>query len=336
MPLGILAGLVTCALWGLTFVAPRAVAPFTTWDLTVARYLVFGAMSAALMLHPRLRPRGLGPRRLVTGLLLGWVGYVAYFVAAAFAVRSAGAAIPPVVIGTMPVVLPVIANLRERALPWRRLALPLAAIAAGVALVDAAALAQAPPENREAVWLGTAFAGLALVIWIAYGLVNAAVMRAPDAPDGLRWTGIQGLGAALGCLPLLPLVSFGDGAPVSEREWQVFAAWALLMGVVGSWFATWSWMVAARRLPLALAAQLIVAETVFGLVYGFLFEARWPSAAEAAGCALQLGGVAAATLTFGRAARAAVAVTATPRPEPPAPAPFAAGCGAGRDTGAVR
>ncbi|MGI2031161.1 hypothetical protein ACRQ1B_02095 [Rhizobium panacihumi] len=37
MLIGILAGLGTCALWGLTFIAPRAVAPFTAWDLTVAR-----------------------------------------------------------------------------------------------------------------------------------------------------------------------------------------------------------------------------------------------------------------------------------------------------------
>jgi drug/metabolite transporter (DMT)-like permease len=42
MLLGIIAGLTTCALWGLTFVAPRAVTPFTAWDLTIARYCIFG------------------------------------------------------------------------------------------------------------------------------------------------------------------------------------------------------------------------------------------------------------------------------------------------------
>ncbi|MEH3147087.1 MAG: hypothetical protein PGN34_17450 [Methylobacterium frigidaeris] len=90
------------------------------------------------------------------------------------------------------------------------------------------------------------------------------------------------------------------------------------------------------RLPLALAAQLIVAETVFGLVYGFLFEGRWPTGAEAAGCALQLGGAAAATLLFTRNAGTAAVTGTTLRPEPQAPAPPAAGCGAGRDTAAAR
>jgi drug/metabolite transporter (DMT)-like permease len=52
-------------------------------------------------------------------------------------------------------------------------------------------------------------------------------------------------------------------------------------GGAGSWFATWCWVVASRRLPLALAAQLIVAETIFGLACGFMFEGRLPSTAEA-------------------------------------------------------
>jgi len=33
MLIGILAGLTTCALWGLTFIAPRAVDPASTLDL---------------------------------------------------------------------------------------------------------------------------------------------------------------------------------------------------------------------------------------------------------------------------------------------------------------
>ena len=62
MLLGILAGLATCALWGFTFVAPRAVEPFTAWDLTVARYGIFGLACALLMIGRRFRPTGIAPR----------------------------------------------------------------------------------------------------------------------------------------------------------------------------------------------------------------------------------------------------------------------------------
>jgi hypothetical protein len=59
------------------------------------------------------------------------------------------------------------------------------------------------------------------------------------------------------------------------------------------------WVVAARRLPLSLAAQLIVAETIFGLGYGFLFEARLlPTVTEATGAGLQIAGVCLAISVF--------------------------------------
>lgn len=298
MTTGIIAGLITCALWGLTFVAPRAVAPFTAWDLTVARYGVFGLICALLMLKRRFRPHDIGPRRAAIGLLLGGAGYTGYFVATAFGVQHAGATVPPVIIGTMPVFLAVLANLRDRSVPWRALALPLVLTGAGIAAVNIAALDAPGIANGAALAAGIFASVAALAIWVIYGLVNAAVMRAPDAPDAMGWTGLQGIGAGLGGLLLLPLVSMNPvDMPAAPGFWP-FAAWALLMGIAGSWLATWCWGIASRRLPLALSAQLIVAETVFGLLYGFLFEQRWPVAAEAAGALLQITGVCLAIMVF--------------------------------------
>ncbi len=300
MLLGIVAGLTTCALWGLTFVAPRAVTPFTAWDLTIARYGIFGLACLLLMIDRRFRPAGMAPTRLLTGLLLGGAGYVGYFVSAAFAVQFAGAAIPPVIIGTMPVFLAIIANFRDRSAPWQALALPLAMIVIGVAMVNVATISAADLAATTSITLGILASSVALVIWIIYGLVNAAVMRSADAPDGLQWTGLQGIGAAIGSLLLLPLASFDLADTVSRSEVFRFIGWALVMGLAGSWFATWCWVVASRRLPLALAAQLVVAETVFGLAYGFMFEGRLPSPAEAIGAALQLAGVCGAVAAFSK------------------------------------
>jgi drug/metabolite transporter (DMT)-like permease len=295
---GIIAGLTTCALWGLTFVAPRAVAPFSTWDLTIARYGIFGLACLLLMVDRRFRPVAIAPKRMVIGITLGGVGYVGYFVFAALAVQLSGAAIPPVIIGTMPVALAIIANLRDRSVAWSRLVLPLSLIALGVAIVNVATLQSADGAGAASAAWGILSSMAALVVWIVYGLVNSAVMRAPDAPDGLRWTGVQGIGAAMGSLMLLPFASFDLAQTASGPEILRFAGWALLMGLAGSWLATWCWALASSRLPLALAAQLIVAETVFGLVYGFWFEGRLPTASEGLGAALQVGGVSLAIAAF--------------------------------------
>ncbi len=298
MLLGIIAGLTTCALWGLTFVAPRAVVPFTAWDLTVARYGIFGLACLLLMVDRRFRPTAIAPSRLLIGLLLGGAGYVGYFVSAAFAVQLAGAALPPVIIGTMPVFLAIIANIRENSALWQALALPLVLIGIGVAIVNVATISAADVSNTTSIVLGILTSVAALAIWIVYGLANAAVMRAADAPDGLQWTGLQGIGAGIGSFLLLPLTSFRLTEMAPTFEFFRFIGWALVMGLIGSWFATWCWVVASRRLPLALSAQLMVAETVFGLAYGFMFESRLPSHAEAIGAALQVAGVCSAVAIF--------------------------------------
>jgi drug/metabolite transporter (DMT)-like permease len=287
MLIGILAGLATRALWGLTFIAPRAVEPFTAWDLTVARYGVFGLASALLMLHPRFRPTGIPRNRIAIGLSLGGLGYVGYFVCAAYAVKWAGAALPPLIIGTMPVIMALIANRREQVAEWRHLVLPLVMIGAGLLVVNMTTIAWARETGQDGALAGTIMAAAALVIWVAYGLVNGAVMRSADAPDALSWTGLQGLGAAIGSAALLPLTNFGE----TSAGLGNLIAWTFLMGLAGSWLATWFWVIASRNLPLTLAAQLIVAETIFGLLYGFVYEDRWPNLPEWIGCTLQITGV---------------------------------------------
>jgi drug/metabolite transporter (DMT)-like permease len=72
------------------------------------------------------------------------------------------------------------------------------------------------------------------------------------------------------------------------------------MGIVGSWVATWCWSVASEKLPLAITAQLIVAETVFGLIFGFIYEYRLPDLTEYIGGALQILGITTTLYLFAR------------------------------------
>lgn len=129
-----------------------------------------------LMADRRIRPIGIARSRLLIGLLLGGAGYVGYFISVAFAVQLAGAAAPPAVIGTMPVFLAIIANIRDRPAPWKVLTLPLALIAIGVAIVNAATVSAADVADTESILLGLFTSAAALAIWIANGLANAAVM----------------------------------------------------------------------------------------------------------------------------------------------------------------
>lgn len=306
MYLGILAGLTTCALWGLTFVAPRAVVPFSAFDLAAARYGVFGVTCILLMLNRRFRPTGLPLRLWIFGILLGSIGYAGYFLLVSFAVKDAGAVIPPLITGLMPVLLPIIANLRENALPWRALALPLGLIVVGLVVANASTLWDVGIAGPSVV-SGALWATAALVVWCGYGIGNAAIMRRPDAPDGLHWTGIQGVGSALSAIILLPTLSYDLYLTSSTAELLNFWTWSISMGLAASWVATWCWVYAARHVPLSLTSQLVIAETVFGLAFGLMYEQRLPTVTEGAGAALQVLGVAMAVYVFGRGQRVEIA-----------------------------
>lgn len=104
------------------------------------------------------------------------------------------------------------------------------------------------------------------------------------------------LGALLGLIPISIAMwitgetSFGTQSLASPEGFR-FLMWSVISGIGGSWVAAWTWAVASRRLPLSLAAQLLVSEVIFGLIYGFIHEDRGPSVEEWTGATLMISGV---------------------------------------------
>jgi drug/metabolite transporter (DMT)-like permease len=99
---------------------------------------------------------------------------------------------------------------------------------------------------------------------------------------------------------LLAVPAFAPGAPQhGASEWLFFAAVvssvALLCSIIGNGF----WNYASRALPLTLTGQMIVFETLFAALYGFLWEARWPTLVEAMAMVLLVAGVASCALAHG-------------------------------------
>jgi drug/metabolite transporter (DMT)-like permease len=310
MWLGIVAGLAAGALWGLTFVAPNLVSPFSPFDLALWRNVIFGVISAVLLWLFRARWRNLDRKGWQIALFLGLLGYSGYYLFVAYAVTFAGPALVALVIGSLPVLLAVVGNLRDRSMPWRLLVMPLLLIAAGIAVVNVSAM-QEPVMGRQAgaVLFGFVLAIGGLLCWLIYGVINAEALRQRPGTDTTTWTSLQGVGAALGMLVVLPV---GAAMGWSNLRPEMLAAsaagplwfWAIVTGAFSSWIATFAWVLASRRLSVALSAQLIVSETVFGMFYGFIVESRWPVTAEIIGAALLFGGVTLGIRLFARAGAA--------------------------------
>jgi drug/metabolite transporter (DMT)-like permease len=100
--------------WGLVFVAPVLLPDYSPAMLTFGRYLAFGLVALPLAWRDRLALSRLSRADWIAALKLAIVGNVLYYLALSWAIQLAGVPLPTMIIGTLPVVIAVCANLSRR------------------------------------------------------------------------------------------------------------------------------------------------------------------------------------------------------------------------------
>lgn len=298
---GTLFALAAGLLWGIVFVGPLLLPDYPAAVQSAGRYLAFGLIALPLGWLDRRELARLASSDWVEALKLAAVGNLVYYLLLASAIQRAGGPLPTVIIGTLPVVIAIAANLRngerDGRVPWRRLAAPLVMIGAGIACVNHAELAQDAASDPLQRALGALLAVGAVACWTWYPLRNADWLRAHASRSPRAWATAQGLAT----LPLALVAYAGFGLyamsapldfalPFGPRP-EAFVALMLTIGLCASWLGTLCWNEASQRLPTNLAGQLIVFETLAALAYAFVVRGGWPSVLTWLGVALLIGGV---------------------------------------------
>jgi len=303
-------------MWGLVFIAPTLLADYPATLLVVGRYLAFGLIALPLAWWDRARLAELTRADWLEALKLSAVGNLLYYLCLAAAIQRAGGPLPTMLIGTLPVVIAIVSNLRGSAavrardgrLPWARLAPSLLLIAAGIACVNQAELQHL--RHRGGIDLqryaeGALLALAAVACWTWYPIRNADWLRAHKDRSATAWATAQGLAT-------LPLALLGYAVLWGWTAWQgtadgsaaipatampfgprpaAFIGWMLVIGFFASWLGTLCWNEASQRLPPALGGQLIVFETLAALAYAFALRGQAPQALTLGGIVLLVSGV---------------------------------------------
>lgn len=271
---GIIAGLAAGALWGLVFVAPRMVSSFSGIDLTAGRFLVYGIVATGVLAVSWRRARKPTWSQAWAALWLSVLGFTGYYWVLVLAIRDAGTEMPALIVGMIPLWVMLLG--KPHGLRWRTLIPGLALTAAGLAL-----MAQVPTVAHSTHYArGLVLSVIAMACWTAFALLNAAWLRRHPEVGAADWANWLGVATGLGGLVL----ALGLGTPlpelVAQPGWPLFAVVALAIGFGSSWLATILWNMASQRLPASLCGQLIVSETLFALLYSFIWDGRWPTAAQ--------------------------------------------------------
>jgi drug/metabolite transporter (DMT)-like permease len=304
MTTGLLFALAAGLMWGLVFVGPLLLPEYPATLQSFGRYLAFGLIALPLGWFDRQRLRELTRSDWIEALKLAAIGNVIYYLFLASAIQRAGGPLPTMIIGTLPVVIAITANLRgggrEAKLPWGRMLPSLGLIAAGIALVNHVEIRHLradPGADVTRYTVGAALAVGAVACWTWYPIRNAEWLRAHPDRNPRSWATAQGLAT----LPLALLgyagvwtwsALSGDAFPMPFGPRATdFLLLMFAIGLFASWLGTVCWNEASQRLAPSLAGQLIVFETLAALSYAFVLRREWPQPETLAGIALLVAGV---------------------------------------------
>ncbi|TFI60137.1 DMT family transporter [Sphingomonas parva] len=280
---GVACGIGAGALWGLVFLAPELVRSFGPLELTVGRYLAFGLISAVLI-APRLAfllPK-LGGREWRALAWLALAGNTLYYILLSSAVQTGGIAMTSLVIGFLPVAVTIIGSRDSGAVPLGRLAPSLLLCAAGAVCIGWQAIAAPSAGSVGAQLAGLACAIGALVSWTAYAVGNSRWLVRLGGVSAHDWNLLIGIVTGAQALILAPAAFLLGARGNGPGDWAAFAGVSLAVALLASIGGNALWNRMSRLLPLTLVGQMILFETLFALVYGFLWEQRLPTPLEAA------------------------------------------------------
>lgn len=287
--MGIACGMAAGALWGLVFLAPELANGFTPLQLSAGRFLAYGVFAAAL-LWPRwgaLKAK-LAARDWRALCALSFLGNALYYVLLANAVQRGGIAMTSLVIGFLPVAVTVIGSRESQAVPLRRLAPSLLFGLAGVACIGWESLGG---QSARGDLVGVLCAFGALVSWTLFAIGNSRQLARLPQVSAHDWNLAIGVVTGAQAVLLLLLAWVLDSNEHTASQWWRFIAVVTGVALAASIAGNALWNRMSRMLPLTMVGQMILFETLFALLYGFLWEQRLPTPWEVAAMLLVVAGV---------------------------------------------
>lgn len=343
MWLGVFCGLLAGAMWGMVFIAPKLLPGFSPWELAFGRYLAYGLIALAVM-APRLRQLfgKLVAADYIALARQAMTGNIVYYILLAYGVKLAGVGPTSLIIGVLPISVTLLGRHLHRqeqlgqprqpeqqqngsdAISLRKLLLPLLLVAAGIACINIDLFSEpvAGAHSRGEQALGVLFAAGALACWTWYAVDNARYLKQNPHFTSNQWSALYGLAsgliAALIAMAVAAGMAFGGGsgetmgaamttgaAMLPDRNWAYFWGISATLALGASMIGNNLWNMASRLVPITLSGQLIVFETLFALLYGFIYDNRMPRMLEIAAMILLIWGVAWAVRAHAEPAHAA-------------------------------
>jgi drug/metabolite transporter (DMT)-like permease len=274
-------------IWGLAFVIPQYLAEVDPAMVALGRYFVYGILSAGI-LFAAARAVNFTQIPWIRAFVYAFIGHVGYYVVLVWAISMGGVLVVAPIMATLPVSVAVIGNALNKELDLRRLIFPLLFILVGITYLRIFQNGElgshgAPVTNMI---YGALLAFGALSMWTMYAVLNAAYLKRSRI-SSVVWAQAMGLCCLLQVAIAVALWLVFHEQPARPFQWAgshklmlKFLAGILVLGIVVSWLSTQVWNRVSRRLPIAVAGQLLVVQSLAAIAYGSWLDRQLPHIVE--------------------------------------------------------
>ena len=213
------------------------------------------------------------------------MGYYTFLV---LGLRYANPAICALILGISPITIAFYGNLKQREIPFKSLIIPSILILIGLIIINVPHFGET--ASASSYLLGLSCALMSLLAWTWYVVANSRFLnRHPEVNTG-DWTTLIGVAALFWVVIFSLFLSlfFENQLHVEKyftpsTELKSFLIGSAILGVLCSWVGAFLWNRASLKIPVSLAGQLTIFETVFGVIFVYILEQQMPSMLESVG-----------------------------------------------------
>lgn len=284
--------------WGLAFVIPTNLGDVDSGVVALGRYFIYGVLSAGILLVAA-RKVPFGQIHWARAFAYAFIGHVGYYVVLVWAIAIGGVMVVAPIMATLPVSVAITGNLLSKELTFKRLALPLLFILAGITYLriyqnNHFTVHGVKPDDMI---YGAMLAFAALAMWTMYAVLNARYLKRSQI-SSVVWAQAMGLCCLLQVALIISIWPFFYEQPENlfawMRDYEIVVRFFLgivILGVLVSWASTQVWNKVSRKLPITVSGQLLVVQSLAAILYGSWLDGQAPQPIEMSCIALVVVGV---------------------------------------------
>ncbi|MBA3238912.1 MAG: DMT family transporter [Parachlamydiaceae bacterium] len=292
---GTLYALAACFLWGLIFVVPTLMQGFDPIEIALGRHSVYGIISVLFLLFSYKKFAHYSLKNWFRALVFALVISIFYYSCVVTGVSCASPALTALILGMSPIVISFYGNWLEKECHFKDLIVPTLLILVGLLLVNIPTLQD--QQDKPFYWYGALSAFGALLAWSWYVVANARFLKRNPQVNPNEWTTMIGVGTFCWVVSLGTLYEIWQGGAnwqkfiISSEFLHHYIFGCLVLGILCSWIGAYLWNNASMLLPVSLAGQLTIFETLFGLLFFYILDQKMPPYLEILGTLLMVSGV---------------------------------------------